>query len=401
MWLPSRSPTGQPLPSDIPVERTVSAEETVARIRPFFRNLGITRLSRQTDLDRVGIPCWATFRPNAASLSTNQGKGLSDAAAQASAVMEALEFAVAEQPEVDVRNTSVEELRRAHERYFSPNKLLPADDPLDVGRCIDWVPAYHLITGLPVWVPLDIANLTIEGTQLRGICKTTNGLASGNTLQEAVLHGVLELVERDATTLWSLMPAGEQLARAMSLEPLTDPALAKVVASIEDAGLSYRVFDVTTDLDIPSMVAVVGPAQSQGRFEVCAGHACHPDPVRAVIRALLEAVQGRITAIAAARDDIVIDEFGRSTSDWDNELLPATLVRDGPVHAGSWNLASLMSWTKGHLQSAGIDPIVVPLGGAQYGVAVVKVVSDVLEDRDPNLNWRPGPRAIRTLASLP
>src|SRR4051812_9830923 len=79
-------------------DRAISAEEAVARIWPHLSDLGITRVARQTGLDRVGIPCWAAFRPNSKSLAGAQGKGLTDAAACASAVMEAAEVAVAEDP---------------------------------------------------------------------------------------------------------------------------------------------------------------------------------------------------------------------------------------------------------------------------------------------------------------
>jgi ribosomal protein S12 methylthiotransferase accessory factor len=57
-------------------------------MRPFFRDLGITRVARQTGLDCIGIPCFAAIRPNAATLAVNQGKGTDDDAAEASAVME-------------------------------------------------------------------------------------------------------------------------------------------------------------------------------------------------------------------------------------------------------------------------------------------------------------------------
>ena len=67
----------------------------------FDRNsagFGITRLGRLTGLDRIGIPVWTATRPNATNLSVSQGKGVDDAAAAVSAVMEAAEMAAAERP---------------------------------------------------------------------------------------------------------------------------------------------------------------------------------------------------------------------------------------------------------------------------------------------------------------
>ena len=71
-------------------DRVISPAETARNIWPHLSDLGITRVARQTDLDRVGIPCWAAFRPNSRSLAGAQGKGLSDAAACVSAAMEAV-----------------------------------------------------------------------------------------------------------------------------------------------------------------------------------------------------------------------------------------------------------------------------------------------------------------------
>ncbi|HEY9009478.1 MAG TPA: hypothetical protein VIN06_00525, partial [Devosia sp.] len=64
-------------------------------MRPFLADFGITRLARQTGLDAIGIPCFAAIRPNSKTLSVNMGKGIDDDAAMASAIMEAVEYAIA------------------------------------------------------------------------------------------------------------------------------------------------------------------------------------------------------------------------------------------------------------------------------------------------------------------
>ena len=74
-------------------DRIFPAAESVRRVWPHLPELGITRVGRQTGLDRLGIPCWAAFRPNSLHLAGSQGKGLTDAAACISAAMEAVEGA--------------------------------------------------------------------------------------------------------------------------------------------------------------------------------------------------------------------------------------------------------------------------------------------------------------------
>ena len=77
-------------------DRVRRPEETLAALRPRLVDFGITRLARLTGLDEVGIPVWAAARPNASTLAVSQGKGVDDAAAAASAMMEAIEVATAE-----------------------------------------------------------------------------------------------------------------------------------------------------------------------------------------------------------------------------------------------------------------------------------------------------------------
>ena len=79
-------------------DRLRRATETVAHMRQNFARFGITRLADVTGLDCIGIPVWMAVRPNSKTLAVSQGKGLSNAAAQASAVMEAAEVATAERP---------------------------------------------------------------------------------------------------------------------------------------------------------------------------------------------------------------------------------------------------------------------------------------------------------------
>jgi ribosomal protein S12 methylthiotransferase accessory factor YcaO len=68
--------------------RTCDPLETVRRYEPVAPVIGLTRLANITGLDVIGIPVWVGIRPNSRGLSTSQGKGLTDAAAKASALME-------------------------------------------------------------------------------------------------------------------------------------------------------------------------------------------------------------------------------------------------------------------------------------------------------------------------
>src|SRR3990172_2594314 len=90
--------------------RSVSPEETVARLRPLMTAMGITRGANLTGLDRIGVPVVAVCRPNSRSIAVAQGKGLTLEAAKASGLMEATETFHAERIDRPLKLSSLEEM---------------------------------------------------------------------------------------------------------------------------------------------------------------------------------------------------------------------------------------------------------------------------------------------------
>lgn len=400
--LPHWETLGSGPASDLYSDRSIAPEETVRRMWPHLAELGITRLARQTGLDRLGIPCWAAFRPNSKNLATAQGKGLTDAAAAASALMEAAEIAVAEAPILERRRASRRQLAAQDVRFFDPNRLLPEDRPLSDDLVITWVPGLDPVHETPVLVPLDLVDMDGEHHELSGVCKTSNGLASGNTIDEALFHSLCELVERDGTTLWSVLPDERAYATAFAPRDLRDPKVDELVASIEKAGHRVVLFDQTTDLGIPVVMAVLGPNDLGGAaaLEVAAGYGAHPIAARAALRAITEAAQSHVTSIAASRDDIEPKAFGSMLAETNRRLLTTSPHARPPTGlTGQHDVSGLISVMTGALDSIGCSITVVPLPTDDLPCAVVRVLSIGLEDRDANLNWRPGPRAMEALAA--
>ena len=72
--------------------RSISPEQTLARVQPWLKAMGITRIANITGLDVLGVPVVMVCRPNSRSLSVAQGKGATLAAARASGLMESVEF---------------------------------------------------------------------------------------------------------------------------------------------------------------------------------------------------------------------------------------------------------------------------------------------------------------------
>lgn len=385
-------------------DRTLPAAETVRRVWPHLAELGITRVARQTGLDRIGIPCWAAFRPNSRNLAGAQGKGLSDAAACISATMEAVEGAVAEAPAGPRRHATADELTAAGDTWLSPERWLPYGTAFDTAFPLTWLAGVDL-TGAPRFAPIDIVDMDGERSDLAGVCKNSNGLASGNNIDEASFHALCELVERDATTLWGFIPEDAALQTAIDPAGFADPTIDGLVVQIAASGMQLRLFDQTSDLGIPVVMAVLGPPGHRGGFvgelEVTAGYGAHPVASRAAIRAITEAAQSRVTSIAASRDDIHSAAFGRAASDVNLRLLEAVPAR--PVPSGlplGTPLHALTSAMTEALAAANVGATVLVLSDPEKPYAVVKILSADLEDRAANLNWRPGWRAFDAVARL-
>jgi ribosomal protein S12 methylthiotransferase accessory factor len=402
-------PDFQPIASDGPLslaysDRAFPAAESVRRVWPHLGELGITRVARQTGLDRIGIPCWAAFRPNSRNLAGAQGKGLSDAAACISAAMEAVEGAVAEDPAGTRRRATADELTAAGEPWFNPERWLPYGTAFDTAQPIAWIAGADLFTGALRWLPLDIVDMDGERSDLSGVCKNTNGLASGNGIDEANFHALCELVERDATTLWGFIPEAAALATAIDPAAFADPIIDGLVAQVATSGMRLRLFDQTADLGIPVVMAVLGPEHRGGfvgELEVTAGYGAHPVAARAAIRAITEAAQSRVTGIASSRDDIHSAAFDRAASAVNLRLLDATPAR--PIPAGlslGTPLPMLTAAMTDALASANVGATRVVLSDPAKPYAVVKILSPDLEDRAANLNWRPGWRAFDAVARL-
>lgn len=378
-------------------ERACSPTETVARMLPKLSGFGITRVAQQTGLDRIGMPCFSAIRPNSFTLATSQGKGLTDDHARASAIMEAIEYAVAERPNVESFLSSAAAIEQTGEAWFDPSPFLPASKSFDRSRTISWYRGQHLHTRRPIAVPADIVMLNGNARDLKGVCQTTNGLASGNNEDEAVFHALCELIERDANTLWLLRSDGFRQNSAIDAAALDDPHVDDLVSKITKAGLEFRLFDQTSVPGVPVFMALIGERSgSRRKFELAAGYGAHCSPAGAAIRAITEAAQTRITSIVGARDDIDPGSHEEPLNDLAEQLLQAEPRSDiaycEPISGGG--ASDFLGQLINRMQDANLaEPIVVRLTESA-DFSVVRVISSDLEDYEANLNWRPGSRAM-------
>lgn len=390
--------------------RSCPPAATWAKLAPLLPVFGISRVADITGLDRIGIPVCTACRPNARSLSVFQGKGLSLDAARVSAVMEAYETWCAESIDRPLRLASLDEMRYTQTLVDIDALPLAAIEPLDPGHPFLWIEGRDLMGGAARWLPYELvhANYALpEPPHSATFAATTNGLASGNTAEEAILHGLMEVIERDALTLWKLGPSAWQDSVAIDPSSIDDPACRWLLDRFAAALIDVAIFDVTSDLGIPAfMVLIDDRTGTTGAAEL--GSGAHPAPEVALVRALTEAAQARATFIAGAREDIPDEDYAEA--ELAARRAAARAILDGLEPARPFSTVSSVEQpsfagdiqaTLAALKRAGIgEAIAVDVGKPAFGLAVVRVVVPGLEAalEGPRSAYVPGRRAAALLA---
>jgi YcaO-like protein with predicted kinase domain len=387
--------------------RTVSPADTLKRVRPYARRMGITRLGNVTGLDRIGIPVAVAVRPNSRSVSVSQGKGLDLIQAMASALMEATEGFHAEEVG-ECRRAAYRELA-ADRAVVDPERLCSTGRSFDIDRTISWLEGFDLLQQEPCWVPSEIVHTDytqpFDGYFLAG----SNGLASGNHLVEAISSAICELVERDAVAVWSALGIRAKAERALDIASIDNPDCRALLAKYDKAGIAVRLWNVTTDIGIATFLCDIrDPSTGEpGRLRHFHGAGCHPDRAIALARALTEAAQTRLTYITGIRDDLLPSEYEEPpTADIADALLDALCqeiepdsFHEVPTFAAD-DLCRDLRWELERLQSTGITRVVaIDLTRPDFGIPIVRVVIPGLEGDSRHPSYVPGSR-VRTTAAM-
>ena len=269
--------------------RTRAPEETLATVSPLMEEIGVTEVVDLTSLDRLGIPCFAAFRPSRAwgSVQIHPGKGSDPLQARVSAMMEAVERFSAEYRADPMQLASYEEIGVA--KAVDPQDLI-LPRRLAMGEKVHWTVGWDLLNEEPVWVP---ANAVFYPYDSQGMVTPLfrpdpNGLGAGNTREEAILHGLLEVVERDALSLATQADRlGERLVPA-------DSGIARgLLDRCRAAGLDVHLWLVAGRTRVPVVAAAADDPKARDPALLVTGSGAHTDPEIAAIRALTEVAHSR------------------------------------------------------------------------------------------------------------
>ena len=328
------------------------------------------------------------------------GKGISDLQARASALGEALERYSGQYRGTEVRIPGT--FRELGERAIHPNRMAhyserqyrdraawnrrhPAryfvPERFDPDARVDWTPVWSLTerrhallpTQLlyygPGWEPRD--------RQRRFATGDTNGCAAGNTLEEAVLQGFFEVVERDAAAIWWY----NRLRRpAVDLDSFGDPWLAALAGRYAELDRGVVALDLTHDLGIP-VFAGLSHLRGGEREGILIGFGCHFDPRIALQRALTEMCQ--MLTVDLDGDPALVAELGDGWLTWATRADQPYLVPDDTVPARTradfpdrryGDLLDGIEFGRERVEAHGMELLVLDQTRADVGMPAVKVL---------------------------
>ena len=275
--------------------RAVPPEETLARVLPLLGTAGLGEPEDITSKDEIGIPVFSVDRMETAMGVPKyyNGKGVTREQAEASAVMESIERYSAEPREDDeIVFGTYEQACDVMATIPPADMILPiwALDHLQ-GAEIAWTEGWDILRGERVWVPAcAVFYPYIPDTDLQLFKYHTNGLASGNNMEEAVLHAIFELVERDA---WSIAEYRNLPVPDVIADPDSLPG--KLIVKFAEHGVEVHLKDLTCDTGIPTIGAAADDVATKDPEMLTIGVGTHLDPEIAAIRAITEVAQSRAT----------------------------------------------------------------------------------------------------------
>lgn len=327
--------------------RTISPKETLSNMMPIIDTIGITRVSDITQLDRLYVPNYTVTLPGTEdSIWVYSGKGQTKLHAKVSAIMEAVErysSLSGTGSKIFVQGTH-SELSKSYPVLHPNDVMEPVTEVYhEKESVLDYLPGYDLLNQEDILVPAQLA-LSRYCPRLPAVCgfpySHTNGLASGNVLEEAVCHALCEVIERDAVSISDLCCSSipytilkkillsvvklnhiqDTTAKAIDKTFVDDSSLFPdmdiseymefeqlriLVKKFKKGGLPLLIKNITMDdIGIPTFVASCAEWISDTYGLFAKGYGCHPDARIALMRAITEVSQTRVGNIQGSRDDL-------------------------------------------------------------------------------------------------
>lgn len=322
--------------------RTIPVDKTLTKISKLVDKIGVTRLADITYMDRLFIPNYSSVLPGTDDyIWVYSGKGATKKHAKASALMESIE-----------RYSSLPNfylgdfIQGSHKDLSSKYKILhpyqvvePLNYDYNDEMIMDYLLGYDIQNKDEILVPAALALFRYHPNSPAinpFAVHHTNGLASGNVLEEAVCHSLCEVIERDAISLAQLRASAipyhflvhisENLAingysingnsikdsffddnaifPDIDLDSIDFLPANKLIDKFQTENISLFIKDITSDIGIPTFIATSVEWISHDYGYLAEGHGTHPDKRIALLRSITEVSQTRAANIQGARDDL-------------------------------------------------------------------------------------------------
>jgi ribosomal protein S12 methylthiotransferase accessory factor YcaO len=331
--------------------RVKSVEETLSTILPVSSGIGITRLADITDMDVLGIPNFSAVLPGTEDyIWVYSGKGPTRLDAKASALMESIEryCSLPSSNHKKMIQGSYNDVSKVSKTLHPSNVVEPMLFEYDEEMIMDFLPGYDLLNEEQIMVPTPLAlfRYSPKPPAVNPFAyHHTNGLASGNVLEEAICHSLCEVIERDATSLAELNASalpynllktmtkylshnGLEIDPIDSSEFVDDDSkfpdvdisnidfepVSNLVKKFNDAKIPLIIKDITSQIGIPTFNASSIEWITADYGYLAEGHGTHPDARIALLRAITEVSQTRAANIQGARDDLRKISYGHTNS---------------------------------------------------------------------------------------
>jgi ribosomal protein S12 methylthiotransferase accessory factor len=397
------------------------ARETLEKVIQISKKIGVTRLADITDMDVLRIPNYSAVVPGTEDyIWVYSGKGPTKEHAMASALMESIER-YSSLPSGGSRKftrSSYTELSKTGkvlhpDRLVEPVRFQYRDDML-----MDWLSGYDIANGEEVMVPASAAlfRYSPPPPAVNPFAYFhTNGLASGNVMEEAICHALCEVIERDAmslaelrasaipfhilrTVLHSLNSAGKQVSSIPADRFVDDPSVfpdvdisriefqpaKNLIDKFKHAGISLTVKDITSDIGIPTFNASSVEWVTHDYGYLAEGHGTHPDARIALLRAITEVSQTRAANIQGARDDLRKIKYGEQNTDdrraWQFMASTKKIMFSHVQTFFNEDILDDIKLILSRLKGVGLSQvIIVDLTNSDIGIPVVRAIVPGLE----------------------
>lgn len=244
-------------------------------------------------------------------------------------------------------------------------------EPYACDTPLHWVTSWSITHDAVRYLPAGYCFIDYaEAHDMRFSTGDSNGCAAGNTIEEAILQGFLELAERDALAMWW---RNRVVRPSRDIENFEESSLRESATAIRAMGRTLRVFDLTHDLEIPVFAAMSATIDGN---DIAVGSGAHLDPRLALTRAIAEVHQSLAWPRESDRVPISLASMPHLAASTDLEWPRCTPQR-------TMDLRDDVHRCVDAARRRGLDVIVTNLTRADIGFPVVRVTVPGLRHYKP------------------